>query len=52
MKQGKIYPALGLRLVGATLGAVGLYLTAFQYNILGAVLLGIGGILLAIGDKL
>jgi len=52
MRTGKIYPSFGLRLIGATQGAIGLYLTAFQYNIIGAVLLELGGILLAIGGKL
>ena len=47
--QGKIDVTLLLRLIGATIGAVGLYLTAFQKPIIGAALIGIGGVLLALG---
>ena len=52
MKIGKVSLSLGVRLLGATFGAIGLYSTVFQYNVLGAVLLGVGGILMAVGDEL
>ncbi len=39
-----------VKLIGATLGAIGFYLTAFDFKVLGAVLIGLGGVLLAIGN--
>ena len=51
MKQGKIDALLALRLIGATISAVGFYLAAFNKQILGAVLIGLGGILMAIGGS-
>lgn len=52
MRQGKFSLPLGTRLLGATLGALGLFFIVFQYNVSGAILLGVGGILMAIGDNL
>ena len=49
LNQGKIDVTLLLRLVGATIGAVGFYLTAFQQPVVGAALIGVGGVLLALG---
>lgn len=51
MRQDKIDVLLTLRLTGATISTVGFYLAAFNKQILGAVLIGLGGILMAIGGS-
>ncbi|MEW6063405.1 MAG: hypothetical protein AB1571_03515 [Nanoarchaeota archaeon] len=38
------------KLSGAVVGSIGLFLTAFGYIVLGAFLIGAGGILMAIGQ--
>ncbi|MBS3150762.1 hypothetical protein J4443_00055 [Candidatus Woesearchaeota archaeon] len=48
-KEGKIN-IHSIKLIGATLGAIGFYLIAFDFKIIGAILIGLGGILLAIGN--
>ena len=48
-KKGKINLS-SVKLIGATLGAIGFYLTAFDFRIVGAVFIGFGGVLLAIGN--
>ena len=47
-KIGKISPFM-LRILGAVLGAVGFILLAYQKQILGTVLIGIGSVLIAAG---
>lgn len=48
-KQGKFNYPLILRLSGATIASIGFYLTALNHPIVGASLIGLGGILLAVG---
>ena len=50
-KKGRINTFLVLRLTGATITSLGFYLIAFNYTIIGAVFIGIGGILMAIGGS-
>jgi len=51
MKKAAMDIGLTMRLVGATFGAIGFYLMAFNKPIIGATLLGIGGVLLAAGGS-
>ncbi len=48
-KIGKIN-ASSVKLIGAILGAIGFYLTAFDFRVVGAIFIGLGGVLLAIGN--
>lgn len=48
-KKGKTDMSVILRLSGATIASIGFYFTALNNPIVGASLIGIGGVLLAIG---
>ena len=49
MEKGQVKTQLAIRLIGATAASAGFYLTAFGYQIPGAALIGLGGVLIAIG---
>lgn len=51
-KNKKMSLGLVLRIAGAGVGSAGLFLTAFGKTIIGAVLIGVGGILIAIGQSI
>ncbi len=40
-----------VKLLGALIGALGFFLTAFERTVVGAALIGLGGVLLALGEK-
>jgi len=48
-KQGKLDVSLTLRLIGATLASIGFFLTALKQPIFGAIFMGIGSVLIALG---
>ncbi len=50
MKEGKISVGFAIRLTGALIGAIGFFLLAFQYPIIGTTLIGIGSVLIAAGE--
>ena len=50
-KKAKLDSALFLRLVGATFSALGFYFVAFNKQLTGAVLIGLGGVLMALGGS-
>ena len=50
-KTGKVDTPLLLRLIGATLSSVGFYLVAYNKQVLGAIFIGIGGVLIALGGS-
>lgn len=49
-KGGKVLTAFSVRMVGAFVGAVGFVLLAYQRTILGTALIGIGSLLIAVGE--
>ena len=51
-KKGQIKTGLFLRLVGATLTSIGFYFVAFNQSVIGAILVGIGGIMMALGGAI
>ncbi len=48
-KKGFAKAGLTIRLLGATIGAIGFYFLAFQRTIIGTALIGFGSLLIAIG---
>jgi hypothetical protein len=52
VKKKKMDMGFYLRVVGACVGSIGLFLTAFGRPVIGAVLIGIGGILIAVGQSI
>ena len=53
-KTGKLMltSTLFIRIIGALLGSLGFFLTAFNKTVVGAALVGLGGVLLALAEKL
>ncbi|MEK6900744.1 MAG: hypothetical protein AABX37_00195 [Nanoarchaeota archaeon] len=51
MKEGKVSVGFAVRLIGALIGAIGFFLLAFQYPILGTTFIGVGSILIAAGER-
>jgi len=50
-QKGKIDFLFATKMVGAIIGAVGFFLLAFRQSILGTALVGIGSLLIAIGER-
>ena len=50
-KKAKLDSALFLRLVGATFSALGFYFVAFNKQLTGAILIGLDGVLMALGGS-
>ncbi len=50
-EKRKLDALMTIRLIGASLLAIGAYLSAFKFIVAGGVLMGAGAILLAIGGK-
>lgn len=50
-KKANIINNFSLRILGAILGTVGFFLLAYRYTIIGTSLIGIGSILIAVGEK-
>ena len=46
-RRAKIEPTLIIRLIGASIGAVGFFALAYQQTILGTSLVGIGSMIIA-----
>ena len=51
-QKGKVDVPIILRLSGATIASIGFYFTALNKPIVGASLIGIGGVLLAVGGAI
>lgn len=49
-KSGKILTSFSIRIVGAIIGAIGFFLLAYQQTVLGTALIGIGSLLIAVGE--
>ncbi len=50
MPSGKIQSLFILRIIGATIGAIGFFVLAYQQPILGTALVGIGSLFIAVGE--
>ena len=52
-KSGKVILSTGLliKLIGALVGSLGFFFTALDRTLVGAAFVGLGGLLLALGDK-
>ncbi|MFH1440096.1 MAG: hypothetical protein ABIG89_06005 [Candidatus Woesearchaeota archaeon] len=50
-KNATIFNMFSVRILGAILGTVGFFLLAYRYTIFGTTLIGIGSILIAVGEK-
>ncbi len=48
-KQGKFNPFI-IRIVGAIIASVGFFLIAYQFQVLGTALVGIGSVIIAAGE--
>ena len=48
-KQAKV-PPLVIRLIGAVIGTIGFLILAYQQTILGTALVGIGSLIIAVGE--
>ncbi len=51
VKQGKIFTGFVIRIIGAIVGSIGFILLADQQPIIGTALVGIGSLIIAVGDK-
>lgn len=49
-KLAKITP-FNLRILGALIGAIGFFLVAYRFSIFGTALIGIGSLLIAVGES-
>jgi len=49
-KKGKIMSLFILRIIGAIIGSIGFFLLAYNQTILGTALVGIGSLLIAVGE--
>lgn len=49
-KEGKIQIPFTIRIVGALIGAIGFFLLAYNYSVFGTALIGIGSLLIAVGE--
>ena len=48
--QGKIEFKFAIRILGALVGSVGFVLLAYKFSILGTALVGVGSLLVAMGE--
>jgi len=49
--KGKLEPLFIIKILGAVIGGIGFFLLAFRQSILGTALIGIGSLLIAIGER-
>lgn len=49
-KKGVILTAFNIRIAGAVLGSIGFFLLAYQRTVLGTACIGIGSLLIAVGE--
>lgn len=49
--KGKILTNFSFRILGAIIGAVGFFLVAYQYQVIGTTLIGVGSVLIAAGES-
>lgn len=49
--KGTVINSFAIRIFGAIIGALGFLLLAYKMNILGTALIGIGSLLIAMGEK-
>ena len=49
-KKGKIVYLFILRIIGAIVGSIGFFLLTYQRTILGTALIGIGSLIIAVGE--
>ena len=49
-KKGKAFTGFTIRIIGAIIGAVGFLLLAYQQTIFGTALIGLGSLLIAVGE--
>ena len=50
-KRASLFTPFTLRVIGAIIGSIGFLLVAYQKQILGTSLIGIGSILISAGEK-
>ncbi|MEK6951029.1 MAG: hypothetical protein AABX13_04880 [Nanoarchaeota archaeon] len=50
-KRAGISTGLLVKLIGAVVGSIGFFFAAFGRTIVGAAFIGLGGVLLALGEK-
>lgn len=50
-KKGIMSTGLLIKLIGAIVGSIGFFFTVFGRTIIGASFIGLGGVLLALGEK-
>ena len=50
MTKGKIVSGFTIRLLGAMLGSLGFFLLVYQQTVLGTALLGVGSLIIAVGE--
>lgn len=49
-KKGRIFTKFLIRIFGAIVGAIGFLLLVYQQTVLGTALVGIGSLLIAVGE--
>lgn len=49
--KGAISAGMAVKIVGAIVGSIGFFFSAFGRTMVGAAFIGLGGVLLALGDK-
>jgi len=49
-KTGKIFTGLTIRVIGAVIGAIGFFLLAYHQTIFGTALIGLGSLIIAVGE--
>ncbi len=49
-EQGKVPMGFSIRIIGAIVGAIGFFLLAYQQTVFGTALIGIGSLLIAVGE--
>lgn len=49
-EKGKVPISFSIRIAGAIIGAIGFFLLAYQQTVFGTALVGIGSLLIAVGE--
>ncbi|MBI4155144.1 hypothetical protein HY498_03600 [Candidatus Woesearchaeota archaeon] len=50
-RKGTLATKFSIRILGAIIGAIGFFLLAYQKSIMGTALIGIGSLLIAVGES-
>jgi len=50
-KKGTLLTKFSIRIFGAIVGSIGFFLLAYQKTIIGTALIGIGSLLIAVGES-